>query len=101
MEIPVLIERVDGDGYRARGVEPFGVTGEGPTQEDAVRRFRELVESRIAAGAKVVRVNIQQREEHPWESFFGTWDASDPAIKRWEKLVEEYRREIDEDPNSP
>jgi hypothetical protein len=101
MEIPVLIERVEGDGYRARGVEPFGVTGEGATQEEAIRKFREQVEIRIAAGARVVRVSIQQREDHPWDSFFGTWDENDPAIKRWEELVEEYRREIDEDPKTP
>jgi hypothetical protein len=97
MEIPVLVERVEGDGYRARGLEPFGVTGEGATQEEAVRKFREQVESRIAAGARLVQVNIPERHEHPWDRFFGTLQEDDPAIKQWEQFVEEYRREIDED----
>ena len=26
MQIPVLVERVKGNGYRARGVEPFAVS---------------------------------------------------------------------------
>jgi hypothetical protein len=101
MEITVWIERVEGNGYRARGVEPFGVTGEGATKEEAIQSFREQVEDRIASGAQVVQVTIPPYQDNPWEAIRGTWDENDPAIKRWEELVEEYRRQIDEDPSIP
>ena len=29
MQIPVLVERVKGNGYRVRGVEPFAVSAKG------------------------------------------------------------------------
>jgi hypothetical protein len=97
MEIPVLVERVEGNGYRARGVEPFGVAGEGATPQEAIRSFREQVERRIAAGAQLVQVSIPVRPDHPWDRFFGTWHEGDPVINQWEQFVEEYRRETDED----
>src|SRR5262249_53761485 len=33
MQIPVVIERVDGNGYRARGVDPLSLSAEGATRD--------------------------------------------------------------------
>ncbi len=40
MQIPVLVERVKGNGYRARGVEPFAVSAKGSTREEALAKLR-------------------------------------------------------------
>jgi hypothetical protein len=32
MRIPVLVERVKGNGYRARGTEPFAISAKGSIQ---------------------------------------------------------------------
>jgi predicted RNase H-like HicB family nuclease len=101
VEVPVLVEQVEGGGYRARTGEPFGIMGEGATADEALAKVRELIEARIAGGAQLVSLDIWTRLEHPSAPFRGTWDPNDPAIKRWEELVEEYRRGIDEDPNIP
>jgi hypothetical protein len=98
MQIPVLIERVDSNGYRARGLEPFGFTAEGATEEEALQKLREQVQSRLASGARVVQLDVP--EEHPWARFAGTWKEGDPFIEEWKKAVEEYRRQIDEDPDA-
>jgi predicted RNase H-like HicB family nuclease len=98
MQIPVLVERVDSNGYRARGPEPFGLTAEGSTEEEALQKLRELVQSRLAAGARLVQLDVP--EEHPWARFVGRWKEGDPVIEEWKKAVEEYRRQIDEDPDA-
>jgi predicted RNase H-like HicB family nuclease len=36
MQIPVLVEPIAGDGYRARGTEPFGLSAEGATRAEAL-----------------------------------------------------------------
>ncbi len=51
MEIPVLIEPVGPNGFRARSGEPFGLTAEGATREEALQKLREMVQNRIAAAA--------------------------------------------------
>ena len=35
----------------------------------------------------------------PYAKFIGTWDPNDPVIEEWKKCIEEYRREVDADPN--
>ncbi len=41
MQIPVLIESIAGNGYRARGGEPLPLTADGPTREAALHNLRE------------------------------------------------------------
>ena len=53
MDIPVLIEPVAGNGYRAVGVGLAPLTAEGATAEEALHRLRELLASRLAAGARL------------------------------------------------
>ena len=100
MEIPVLIEPVPSKGFRARNGEPFGLTAEGATREEALQKLRELVARRIADGAELISVEVGPFQ-HPWDRFVGTWADDDPLIAQWEKEVEAYRREVDEDPNIP
>lgn len=100
MQIPVLIERVEGAGYRARSGEPLPLTAEGSTEADALARLRELIEKRFASGSKLVQLNVGPAED-PWAKFAGTWDPNDPFIQEWEQAVANYRKEKDGDPDSP
>jgi hypothetical protein len=100
MEIPVLIEPVAGNGYRATGGSPFAVTAEGATREEALGKLRELIQHKLAGGAELVRLPVGP-EEHPWAKFAGTLRADDPMVKEWRQAMEEYRQKMDEDPDVP
>jgi predicted RNase H-like HicB family nuclease len=99
MEIPVLVEPVDSRGFRARSGEPLGLTAEGATRDEALQKLRELVQSRVADG-ELTLLEVGPFS-HPWDRFVGKWSPDDPFIAEWEKEVEKYRREVDEDPNIP
>jgi hypothetical protein len=99
MQIPVLIEPIDGKGYRARGAEPFALIAEGPTREAALTKLKELLHSRLRNGAEIVTMDLSQ-EPHPLAEFVGMF-KDDPLIEDWKKDVAEYRRKIDEEPDLP
>jgi hypothetical protein len=100
MRIPVLIEQVEANGYRASGSAPFNFSVEAESREAALERFRERVKSQLASGAEIVQVEIDVPEP-PYARFAGTWTPGDPRLEQWKKNVEEYRREVDGDPTIP
>lgn len=59
MQIPVLLEPVANNGFRAVCGEPLRLQTEAPTREEAVARLRELIERRVAAGAEVIAVSVR------------------------------------------
>jgi hypothetical protein len=98
MKIPVLLEPVAGNGYRARGNHPFPLTAEGATADEALQNLRELIQSRLVGGAQLVPLEIA--DEHPWLPFAGMFE-DDPLLDEWKQAMAENRRQIDEDPNIP
>jgi hypothetical protein len=98
MEIPVLIEPIASQGFRARSGEPLGLTAEGATREEALQKLRDLVASRMANGAQLTSLEVGPFR-HPWDDFVGIWAADDPLVAAWQKEMEENRRRIDEDPD--
>jgi hypothetical protein len=97
MQIPVLVERVEGSGYRARAGEPLPLTAEGATGEEALQKLREMITSRMASGSWLLQLNVDGAE-HPLAKFAGMW-KDDPFMDEWVQAIEEYRREVDADPN--
>lgn len=97
MNIPVVLEPVAGNGYRASG-SPFDLTAEGATKEETLAKLRALIQQRLAAGAQLVEIDVKMSKERPWMRFAGTWQPDDPFIERWKQAVEEYRQKMDEDP---
>ena len=96
MEIPVLIERVGRNGYRASGMEPFGPVPKVPLAGgvgQATRQDRKPSQERSGTGDTGDR-----RNPHPWMEFAGMF-KDDPWIEDWKRSVEEYREQVDEDPN--
>jgi hypothetical protein len=102
MRISVLIEPVPGHGYRAKGGEPFAMTAEGATRNDALQNLRRLIEGKVAAGAEIVTLDVPV-DEHPWLPFAGMF-RDDPLVQEWKETMAELRRQADEadlDPETP
>ena len=99
MQIAVLVERVEGNGYRARGGEPLGLCGEGSTREEAVAKLREQCEAKLQQGAELVVLDLKQ-PAHPWVEFAGMF-KDDPLIGEWKRSIEDYRQTVEDDPGAP
>jgi predicted RNase H-like HicB family nuclease len=100
MKIPVLVEPLSGNGFRATCGELFALTVEGPTREDALRKLQELIEGKLRAGAEIVHLEVPDKE-NPWLRMAGTLDPNDPMVQEWVQIMEENRRLTDEDPDYP
>jgi hypothetical protein len=93
MQVSVLIERVPGNGYRAKGGEPFCLSAEGATRDEALQELRHLIEAKVSAGAEVVTLDVPI-SEHPWLPFAGMF-RDDPLVEEWKKTMVEQRRQAD------
>ena len=99
MQIPVLIEPLAGNGYRASGGQPLPVVVEAPTREEALAKLKEQLQARLRNGAEIVPLETASRP-HPLTKFIGMF-RDDPLIKDWKKSMAEYRKEIDKDADQP
>lgn len=99
MQIPILIERVAGNGYRARGGDPLALTADGATQEEALGKLKKKLQARLRRGAVVVSIELPT-QPHPLAEFAGMF-KDDPLLKEWKKSMAAYRREVDEDSDAP
>ena len=99
MQIPILIEPVKNNGYRARGGEPLALTADGETQEEALADLKEKLRERLRHGAVVVSLDVPA-QAHPLAEFVGMF-KDDPLIKEWKKSMKAYRRKRDKDADKP
>jgi hypothetical protein len=97
MDIPVLIEPVAGNGFRAR----LELTADGATRAEALQRLRELLRQPPNEAVLSVVESPDQAAPHPWMEFAGMHDPNDPVVQDWEKAMAEHRRKIDEHPELP
>jgi hypothetical protein len=58
MQIPILIEPLEGGRYRAKAGEPFAATVEGPTAEEAAQRLEATVRDRLNAGSRLGVIEV-------------------------------------------
>lgn len=94
MQIPVLVERLKKNGYRARGTEPFALTARGATREEALAKLQAKIQARLKNGTEVVGLEIGP-QPHPMLKFAGMF-KDDPLFDDWQKAIAEYRRKVDE-----
>jgi len=99
MQIPILVEPIAGNGYRARGAEPFSLTGEGATPEAAVARLKEQLHARLRQGAVIVPLELTP-EPHPLAQFAGMF-KDDPYFEEVLQIMAENRQKMDRDPKIP
>ena len=98
MQIPVLIEPIARNGYRAKGLEPFAVSAKGGTREEALANLRIKIEGRLKNGVELVGLDVGSASD-PWMEIVGMF-KDDPWIEDWKESVKEYRRKADEDPDA-
>jgi hypothetical protein len=75
------------------------LSAEGATREEALQKLRLLIQGRMAAGAEMVALEIGQPPP-PSAKYAGTWKKDDPLIEEWKQAITDYRREMDEDPDT-
>lgn len=98
MQIPVLVEPVANNGYRARGMEPFSLSAEGATRAEAVANLEKQLQARLKNGSTVVTIEVATK--HPLAEFAGMF-ADDPDFQDVLKIMEENRRSLDQDASVP
>ncbi len=96
MKIPILIEPIANDGFRATGGPPFDVTAQGTTPEEALARLREAIDRRMVEGSVLVPLEVDTSEENPWTAVAGMF-RNEPLFDEWQTAIAEYRRKVDED----
>ncbi len=93
MQVPVLVEALlDRPGYVARLGEPFNLSAEADSPENALRQLSQAVQQRLQAGARVLPLVLPMK--FPSLSHAG-WLPDDDLTREWREAVEEYRRECD------
>jgi predicted RNase H-like HicB family nuclease len=98
MKIPVLIEPVKGNGFRASGLGPDGAVAEGKTDAEALLNLRKVIEARISAGARLTYLDVSI-EEPVLAAAAGIFDSNDPLVQEWKEIMAENRRRDDEGPD--
>jgi hypothetical protein len=96
MEVPVIIEPVAGNGYRATGAGGLsvGLTAEGATAAEAIDRLAEQVRTRLHAGATIADLSVVAAAA-PWKEDAG-YLRDEPMFEPWREAMEDYRRKLDE-----
>ena len=97
MEVPVLIEPVDGNGFRITGAGGLsvGLTAEGATVAEAMDRLAARVRQRVDAGAKLADLDVPEIPA-PWQQDAG-YLRDDPLFDAGREAIEANRRQLEED----
>jgi hypothetical protein len=93
MAIPVLIEPLAGDGFRATCGPPLALCVEAPTRAEALAKLRQQLGKRLKNGTELVAVPLPT-EEHPLAEFAGMFKG-DPDFAEVRKIIAENRRKED------
>lgn len=93
IQVPVLVEAlVDRPGYVARLGEPFNLTAEGDSPEDALRQLSQAIQQRLQTGACILPLALPLKFPNPAHA---GWLPDDDLTREWQAAVEQYRRECD------
>ena len=94
MQIPVVIERLSGNRFRAKSANAQLFAVEGDSAEESLQLWRERFAAVLPADAEVVRVDPVALNEHPLARFAGDL-KDDPLFDDWQAAIEEFRRQRD------
>jgi hypothetical protein len=97
MNIAVLLEVIDKNGYRATSLGPASAVAEGATREAAIQRLRTTLQEKLA-NAELVQVQVPHpSDRHPWKELAASW-SEHPDAAEFERHLQEYRIQVDSDP---
>ena len=94
MQIPIVIESLPGNRFRAKSTTALPLMVEGNSAEESLRLWRERFASMLPSDAEVVAVEQPASESHAFAKFIGTL-KNDRLVELWREGVAEYRRERD------
>jgi hypothetical protein len=97
IQIPILIERVAGNGYRSRGGEQFSLSAEGATREEVMTKLNQQLQERLRDGTQLVSLEVSPTP-HSLAKFAGMF-KDDPLIDEWVQSMAEFRQQIENDPD--
>jgi hypothetical protein len=98
MQIPILVEPVSSNGYRATCGPPLALSAEGATREEAVDNLERLLRDRLSNGVELVAAEVPARVvENPWVKYAGMF-KDDPMFAEVLGIMKENRRKDEEDP---
>ena len=98
MEIPVILEALPADGYRATALSPTRLSAEAASRDEALQQVSRLVQEQLAH-AELVHLQVPlPGESHPWHHLAGTWKDL-PDLAEFEGSLQAYRQQVDADPD--
>ena len=98
MQIPILVEPVTNNGYRATCGPPLAVSAEGATRDEAVEKLGLLLQGRLSNGVEIVAAEVPARVvENPWVKYAGMF-KDDPMFAEVLEIMKTNRRKDDEEP---
>jgi hypothetical protein len=59
VQIPILIEPLEGDRFRARAGAPFELSVEATTKDEAVRLLQARINEQLASGAEIQVLSVE------------------------------------------
>jgi hypothetical protein len=65
MDIPILVEPIEGGRFRARAGEPFGLQAEGATKAEAVEALKHVIDARLQNGAEIGLLTVTPPQRAP------------------------------------
>ena len=75
VELSVLIQPLNGHGFRASSGEPLPAAADGPTRDEALDNLRAILAAKVGAGAEVVRLRVGPLSGPVW--------PDDPLTRDW------------------
>ena len=100
MQIPVLVEPVANNGFRATAGPLLTLSAEGATAEEALRNLRAAISRQLASGKKFASLEVPATD-NPWLAVAGIYDPNDPLVREWKDEMAAYRLEVESDPDRP
>jgi hypothetical protein len=98
VQIPILVEPMTNNGYRATCGPPLALSAEGATRNEAVDKLALLLQDRLSNGAEIVAAEVPARVvESPWVKYAGMFKG-DPMFAEGVEIMKENRRKDDVDP---
>jgi predicted RNase H-like HicB family nuclease len=98
MEIPVLIEQTNGNGFRVSTGQPLTLTAEGATREEAMGHLRQALHVRLQSGAEIASFELSAAE-HPLAPHAGMF-KDNPFFDAWQRAIAN-RRQADDEQDKP
>jgi hypothetical protein len=96
MDVPVLLEQVSDNGYRATALVPATLVAEAPTRDEVVNRISTLIREKFSR-AELIRIEVST-QSNPWLAIAATWkDRTD--VDAVVENIREYRQQVDADPD--